>query len=292
MNLINKKVTHKRFGTGIIVKQNDSNIEIHFESENKMFVYPDVFGTHLTLHDESDAKSLDEIIQKKEDEQKEEESKKVEEKKLQRKKRELRLEHEKLMKHHKLHSESQMVFWCDTEEQNSSFSEWKVFSGAIKSGTNKGKPNKPIRLHQNSAVLLTAVDTGIPEQGRRILGVYMVNEDFVGKLCEDGYIPAHSKYRIQLTEQESDQLLFWKYYVNEKSPEKMTWNTGKYRYFDNLWMAQILLDIISLKSDPTERELAQQFFEHFCKMNQITDQELPKPNGAIMRVKEPAQKSH
>lgn len=284
MNLINKKVTHKRFGMGSIVKHNETSIEIHFASENKMFVFPDVFGTHLKLHDKSDANSLEKIIQKKEMERKEEERKKEEEKKLQRKYQELRLEHEKLMKHHKLHPESQMVFRCDTEEQNSSFSEWKVFSGAIKSGNNKGKPNKPIRLHQNSAVLLTAIDSGMPEKDRHILGVYMVNEDFIGKLCEDGNILAHSKYRIQLTEQESEQLLFWQYYVDKKSPDKMTWNTGKYRYFDNLWMAQILLDIVSLKSNTEERELAQQFFKHFCKMNQITVQDLAKPNGALMRI--------
>lgn len=284
MNLIDKKVTHKLFGMGSIVKHNESSIEIHFASENKKFVFPDVFEKHLKLHDKSVANLLEKIIQDKEMERKEEEWKKEEEKKQQRKKHELLLEHEKLMKNHKLHPESQMVFWCDTEEQNSSFSEWKVFSGVIKSGNNKGKPNKPIRLHQNSAVLLTAIDSSKPEKERRILGVYMVNEDFIGKLCEDGYIPAHSKYRIQLTEQESDQMLFWEYYVNEKSPDKMTWNTGKYRYFDNSWMAQILLDIVSLKSDPKEQELAQQFFEHFCKMNQITDQELPKPNGALMRI--------
>ena len=284
MNLINEKVTHERFGMGSIVKHNESSIEINFASESKKFVFPDVFGKHLKLHNKSVANSLEKIIQKKEMERKEEELKKEEAKELQQKNQELRMEHEKLMKNHKLHPESQMVFWCDTEEQNSSFSEWKVFSGVIKSGNNKGKPNKPIRLHQNSAVLLTAIDSSMPEKDRRILGVYMVNEDFIGKLCEDGYIPAHSTYKLQLTEQESDQMLFWKYYVNEKSPHKMTWNTGKYRYFDNLWMAQILLDIVSLKSDPEERELAQQFFEHFCKMNQITDQELPKPNGALLRI--------
>lgn len=284
MNLINKKVTHKRFGTGSIVKHNDSSIEINFASENKMFVFPDVFGEHLTLHDKSVAHSFEKILQEKELERKEEELKKEEEKELQRKNQELRLGHEKLMKNHKLHPESQMVFWCDKEEQVSSFSEWKVFSGEIKSGNNKGKPNKPIRLHQNSAVLLTEIDSSMPEKDRRILGVYMVNEDFIGKLCEDGYIPAHSKYRLQLTEQESDQMLFWNYYVNEKFPQKMTWNTGKYRYFDNLWMAQILHDIVSLKSDPMEQELAQEFFEHFCKMNQITEQDLPKPNGALMRI--------
>lgn len=284
MNLINKKVTHKLFGMGSIVKHNDTSIEIHFASENKLFVFPDAFEKHLILHDKNDANSLEEIIQKRESKRKEEEWKKEEEMKLQRKKQKLRLEHEKLMNHHKLHPESQMVFWCDTEEQDRSFSEWKVFSGEIKSGTNKGKPNKPSRLHQNSAVLLTARDASMPEKDRRILGVYMVNEDFVGKLCDDGIIPAHSKYKLQLTEQEADQLLFWNYYINEKTPQKMSWNTGKYRYFDNLWMAQILLDIVSLKSEPQERELAQQFFKHFCKMNQITEQELPKPNGALMRV--------
>ncbi|MGE1115155.1 malate synthase [Priestia megaterium] len=284
MNLINKKVTHERFGMGSIVKYNDSSIEIHFASENKKFVFPDVFGKHLKLHDKRVAHSLEKIIQKKEMKRKEEEWKKEEEKKLQRKKQELRWGHEKLMKNHKLHPESQVVFWCDTEEQNSSFSEWKVFSGVIKSGNNKGKPTKPIRLHQNSAVLLTAIDSSMPEKDRRILGVYMVNEDFIGKLCEDGYIPAHSKYRLQLTEQESDQMLFWEYYENVKFPEKMTWNTGKYRYFDNSWMAQMLLDIVSLKSDPKEREQAQQFFEHFCKMNLITAEELPKPNGALTRI--------
>ncbi|KYG91361.1 malate synthase [[Bacillus] sp. KCTC 13219] len=284
MNLINKKVTHKRFGTGSIVKHNDSTIEIHFATESKKFIFPDVFGKHLKLHDESAANSLEKIIQQREIEQKKEEEKKEEEKKLQRKKQELRLEYEKLMNNHKLHPKSQMVFWCDIEEQSSSFSEWKVFSGVIKSGTNKGKPNKPIRLHQNSAVLLTAIDSNMPEKDRRILGVYMVNEDFIGKLCEDGYIPAHSKYKLHLTEQEANQMLFWKYYVNEKSPQNMTWKTGKYRYFDNLWMAQILHDIVSLKSDPTERELAQQFLKHFCKMNQITEQELSKPDGALMRI--------
>ena len=284
MNLINKKVTHKSFGVGSIVKHNDCSIEINFASEHKKFVFPDAFEKHLKLHDKSDANSLQQIIDEKELERRAIEWKKEEELKQQRKNLELRLEHEKLMKYHKLHPESQMVFWCDSEEKNSSLTDWKVFSGVIKSGNNKGKPNKPIRLYQNSAVLLTSIDSSLPEKERRILGVYMVNEEFIGKLCEDGYIPAHSKYKLQLTEQESDQLLFWKYYINEKSPEKMTWNTGKYRYFDNLWMAQILHDIISLKSDPREQELAQKFFKHFCKMNKITEQDLPKPNGALMRI--------
>jgi hypothetical protein len=284
MNLINKKVTHERFGTGNIVGLNDSIIEIHFASESKKFVFPDVFIEHLKLDDKSAASSLEKVIEKRVMEQKEQEWKKEEEKKLLRKEQQLRIERERLMKNHKLHPQSQMVFWCDTDEQNSAFSDWKVFSGTIKSGNNKGKPNKPIRLHQNSACLLTAVDPDMPEKDRRILGVYMVKENYIGKVCEDGYIPAHSEYRLQLTEQESEQMLFWKYYVNEKFPHKTTWNTGKYRYFDNVWMAQILHDIIELKSDPTEKKLAQDFLGHFCKMNEIREKELPKPNGVLVRI--------
>lgn len=284
MNLINKKVTHMRFGTGSIVNQNDYVIEIHFETENKKFVFPDAFGKHLKLHEQSAAHSLEKIIHEKEMEREQEERKKDEAIQRYRKNLELRLEHEKLMKNHKLHPESQMAFWCDSEEQIRAFTEWKVFSGVIKTGNNKGKPNKPIRLHQNSVCLLTARDSDMPEKDRRILGVYMMKENFIGKLCENGMIPAHSEYRLQLTKQESDQMLFWNYYANEKSPDSMTWNSGKYRYFDNVWMAQILFDMVSLKNDPKERELAQQFFEHFCKMNAISDHELPKPNGVLMRV--------
>ena len=284
MNLINKEVTHKRFGKGSVVEHNGSIIEINFATENKKFVFPDAFGKHLKLNDQSAAHSLEKIIQKKEIEREKIEREKEEEKELQRKEQQLRLEHEKLMKNHKLHPQSQMVFWCDAEELSSVFTEWKVFTGEIKSGNNKGTPKKPTRIHQNSVVLLTERDSDMPEKDRRILGVYMVSEGFIGKVCEDGYIPAHSEYKLQLTEQESDRMLFWKYYVNEKSPQSMTWNTGKFRYFDNEWMAQILRDMVSLKSDTQEQELAQNFFEHFCKMNRILKEELPEPNGALMRI--------
>jgi len=284
MNLINKEVSHKHFGKGSVVRHDDSIIEIHFATENKKFVYPDAFGKHLKLQDKIAANSLEEIIQKKKMEREEVEREEEKEKDRQRKEQQLRLEHEKLMKNHKLHHESQVVFWCDVEELSKVFTEWRVFTGEVKSGNNKGKPNKPTRIYPNSVLLLTSRDSSMLEKDRRILGAYMVNEDFIGKFCEDGYIPAHSKYRLQLTEQESNKMPFWKYYLNENSPQKMTWNSGKYRYFDNVWMAQILLDIVSLKSDTQEQELAQNFFEHFCRMNRINEEELPEPNGALMRI--------
>jgi hypothetical protein len=283
MNLIDKKVTHNLFGEGNIINQNDSSIEINFASENKKFIYPDVFGKHLKLHDRDVAKLLDEMIQAKEKKLKEKEIQKEEERILQREKQKLRMEYERISNNHKLHDESQMVFWCDTDEQTSAMNDWKIFLGTVKSGTNKGNPIKAVRLHQNSAVLLTARESDVLEKDRRILGMFMVESNFIGKLCEDGNVPAHPIYKIQLTKEESDQLLFWNYYTNKKSPEKMSWNTGKTRYFDNAWMAQILLDIVSIKTDPVEKEQAQQFLDYFCKMNQIIIGELDKPNGLLTR---------
>ena len=285
MNLINKIVTHKVFGEGSIVIHNDSRVEIQFATESKNFVYPDVFAQHLTLHDSNSATLIEKIIQAKEEKVEENKRKKQQEKELLQKKQQLRVDYEKIMHNHKLHSESQLVYWCDTEEQNNVFTDWNVTSGTIKSGNNKGMPSKLTRLHQNSAIVLTAREADVLEEERRILGLYMVKKNFIGKLSDDGEVPAHSKYKIQLTKEESDQLPFWKYYTYKKSPEKMSWNTGKHRYFDNVWTAQILVDILALKKDPSEKEEVQQFLNHFCKMNQLSIEELPMPTGVLANNK-------
>jgi len=284
MDLVNKQVAHKIFGKGSVVGQTESHIEIHFVEGNKKFVFPDAFDMYLSLTDRRAANSIKKMIEKRQKKRKEEELEHEKIKALQYEEEKRFLEREKLMKNLKIHPSSQAAFWCDGQEQNMAFAEWRVFTGITKSGNNQGLPNRPTRMHQNSACLLTARDSGILEKDRCIIGVYMVNETFIGKLCEDGYIPAHSEYKLRLSEQESEKMLFWNYYANERYPQNMTWNSGKYRYFDNAWMAQILRDIISLKGEQKERQLAQNFFEHFCQMNKIREEELPKPNGTLMRL--------
>ena len=100
-----------------------------------------------------------------------------------------------------------------------------------KSGMNEGKPNKPVRIGKTSACLLTikAQDSGKPAALWALHG----GSAFVGQLREDGYIPSNPKYRLRLSDEES-KMLFWNYYINEKYPERMTWNTGVYKYFDNM----------------------------------------------------------
>ncbi|GEM_PF-211301 len=294
MNLINKQVTHDSFGIGSVVGHTNSCVVIHFESGEKKFIYPDAFGKYLTLVDQHAADLVNLINQKREEKLtqeilmqklcKIEVLKLQKEKVLQHQEQQSLLQREKLLKKLKIHASSQVVFGYEAKDLDRVFTEWKVFTGVTKSGKKAGQINCPMRLSQNSACLLTSKKPGRPEKDRRIAGFFMVNEGFIGKMCEDGYIPAHPEYRLHLTEQESKKMLFWNYYANEKLPQKMTLSSGIYHYFNNICMAQILRDIVSLRNETPKQEDAQNFFEYFCHINQIIEKELPKSNGALKRI--------
>jgi hypothetical protein len=283
MDLLNEKVTHKSFGKGSVVACDDAYVEVRFPLGLKKFVFPDVFGTHLILVDPKLAKRVDSVRQRVEIEREEEAARLEAVRAIEEEKRQRALEREELLRNHKLSPVSQVAFWCDEAEREKVFSEWMVFTGLRKSGAHKGSPNRLVRLHQNSCCLITAREPDEPEKDRRIIGLFMVGETFVGKLCEDGYIPAHAEYRLRLSEEESKKMLFWNYYFNERYPNNITWNSGRHRYFDNVWMAQILQDIVALRGGSSESELAKSFLEHFCKMNRLNEAELPRPNGALTR---------
>lgn len=277
MNLINEKITHKVFGKGNIVDHDDTIITVDFDDDIKKFVYPDAFKNFITLNDEETAKSLNSVLLEREKEEaalnkiREEEKEQLA---FEQKRREL-------LKNHKIHESSQIVFWLDEEEQQNVFTDWKVFTGRTQSGKSKGQPNKATRLRPNSAALLTVRTPDQDETERRILGIYMVNETFSGNLSEDGMVTPHSDFRIKLTDEEADKMLFWNYYINKNYPHRTTWNSGKYRYFDNIWTAQILKDIIAMRTDEEEIKEATTFLEYFCKMNVIDIDNIPEANGAL-----------
>ena len=284
MDLINKEVTHAKWGVGTITAHEDTIVSIRFDAVNKKFVYPDAFEQHLTMKNDKDAAYFNSMMAAKEavHQQKVQEQQTLREEAQ--KKEKLRLQYERLATNHKLHPQSQLVFWCDEEEKTAVLRDWVLFSGAMKSGQNKGKPNKAVRLHQNSAVVVTARDAKQPEKDRRILGLYMVKEGYIGKLADDGFVPAHAMYRIRLTEEESSKLYFWHYYTNHKTPEKMAWSTGKYRYFDNEWTAQILRDIYALKTTKAEKEEVIAFLQYFCKNNQLMVNNIAPRNGVLTQM--------
>lgn len=284
MKLNDKQVKHKSFGTGIVVDSSDSYIEIEFPTGKKKFVFPDAFANYLTLVDEEVGDIVDEMVEEKAQELLEEEEKLNEERDLLLRERHIKREQEKITKNHKSHNSLQAVFWCSEEELDSVFEEWKVSTGLIKSGAKEGQPNRLSRLNGQSSCLITTREADVAEKDRRIQGIFMVKENFLGKLNEDGLISAHSEYKLRLTEEESEKMLFWNYYVNNRYPDKMTWNTGRYRYFDNIIAAQILRDVISLRDDSEERKFVEEYFDYFCKMNLIDPEKLPKPNGTLKQI--------
>ena len=284
MNLDNKKVKHKSFGTGKIIRSSESYIEIEFPSGNKKFVFPDAFAKFLTLEDDKASKKIHKLVKEKKQEIIEEEAQIIEDRDRLLRKREIKREQDKMLKSHKSHPSLQVVFWLQDDEFNKVFDEGRVFTGLIKSGAKEGQPNRLVRLNRKSTCLLTARDQDVEEKDRKILGIYMVKEDFMGKLNEDGYIPSHSDHIIRLSDKESEKMLFWNYYANERYPDKMTWNTGRYRYFENLIAGQILRDIVSIKDNPEEKKAAQSFFDYFCKMNLIDKDKLPEANGVLKRI--------
>lgn len=285
MNLVNKKVVHGTFGKGNIISCDEDYVEIDFESGTKKFVFPDVFGKYMTIADEKASELVKKEIKKSEAESEKEALKIKEENMLARERRQA-LAQKKGIQSGKANPELQSVFWCDSEEEEEIFTRWSVFVGEIKSGAKKGEPRRLARMNHKSACLITKRDSDMEEEDRQILGVFMAGENFNGKLNEDGYIAAHPQYRLRLSEEESQKMLFWNYYKDKKFPARMTWNSGKQRYFDNLWMAQVLQEIVSLRAETEGQEEVQLFFEYFCKTNRINRDELPKPSGSLVQTDE------
>ena len=253
------------------------SLPLNLMKDIKKFVYPDAFGKFITLNDQSTAKTFKKIFLKKEMEEEALEKKREEEKEQQA----LEQQRQEKLKNHKIHESSQIVFWLDEEEQQNVFIDWQVSTGELQSGKNKGQPNRAARLSPNSAGLLTARKSDQPETERLILGLYMVKETFSGNLSDDGMVPSHSEFRIELTDQEAEKMLFWNYYINKNYPHRTSWNSGKFRYFDNVWTAQILKDIIALKTDEEQIKEAKNFLEYFCEMNALDMDNIPEADGAL-----------
>lgn len=293
MDLVNKEVKHGAFGKGNVINYDDTYININFESGEKRFIFPDVFKRYITFTDEKANELVNKKIEKKEERLEKEEAIRIEkerervllleEQKALEEERLNRLKQKKRIKNSDTHSKVQSVFWVDPGEEEEIFRDWQVFTGEIKSGKNKGKPRQFARMSPNSACLITKRKEDVKEEDRKILGMFLANESFDGRECEDGYITAHPDYRIELTQEESNKMLFWNYYLDENDPTNTVWNSGRQRYFDNTWMAQILRDIVSLREDPEEKKEAKDFFDHFCQLNFINQDELPDPKGALVR---------
>lgn len=161
---------------------------------------------------------------------------------------------------------------------------WKAFAGMIQNGENKGKPLKLKNVHYNSLALLTTRLPSEKEGERIIFGVFMVDDIFEGDDSHEGYVSAKSDYKIKITPKEAQTMKFWNYYFNPKNPESIRMGSGLFRYLNDEQAIQILRDLVKLKEKTPEAESAKCLLDHFCQINQIDINKIPKVlMGALQR---------
>jgi len=161
--------------------------------------------------------------------------------------------------------------------------DWKASAGIVQTGEKRGKPMRLLQVQPNSLAILTTRRPFSSDDTRFIFAVFLVDESYAGDAREEGYVSTRSQWKISLTPQQANKMLFWKYYRNKNAPKKMVFGSGLHRYLSDYQAAQILRDIINVKSIPEEREFAQQFFLHFCTINGLQPDDIPLPSGALAK---------
>jgi hypothetical protein len=254
MQLIGQPIKHNKFGRGIVTDWKDTIITVCFDMGEKKFIYPDAFANFLILKNEAIQKQILEILEAREA-KKEEERRALQE--IQ--------ERRSMLNNLKISPQSQAVLSIEPDKINDVFASWTVSTGCYISGYSRGFPRIPERLKPNSMCLLTVRDKEQLEENRRIIGAFMVEEDFLGSYCRDGIIHAHPHYRLQLPHEQ--QPFFWPYIVKE--PQKQRWGKVPFKYMSNHAAERILFNIKSCISDAENQKCADAFYQYFCEMNRI-----------------------
>jgi hypothetical protein len=159
---------------------------------------------------------------------------------------------------------------------------WAAYAGIVQNGERKGEPMKLNEVKINSLCVLTTRNPLTIEAERYIFGAFLVDDTYEGDSAEAGSVSTKSKYKIKLSEDEANTLKYWNYHSNSNSPEKQLWASGLHRYFSNQEAAQILRDIAKVKKGTKDENLAQEFYEHFCKLHNVKIDTLPSPKGSLM----------
>ncbi len=254
MQLIGQAIRHDTFGKGVVTGWDRHTLTVCFSEGDKRFLFPDAFEKHLTLRNDAMQETIESLLQKKEAE---------------REARQQAVQEEQERRHRmetlKVSENSQAAFQIPAEQLETPFSDWSVSTGVYLSGGSKGEPRIPDRMKPNSLCLLTHRASGAAEGTRRILGAFMVEEDFFGNLCRNGVIHAHPACRMALAPEE--QPLFWPYFTQE--PARQRWGNTAMKYFSNRTAEQILWDLVNSRRLPEQQAAANDFYAYFCAINHL-----------------------
>ncbi|WMJ89207.1 hypothetical protein [Anaerocolumna sp. MB42-C2] len=256
MQLVGEIVHHTKFGEGKVSDKADRILTILFPVGEKKFYYPDAFEKHLTLKNKRKQQQINKLVDNLVEERKRCENIKLEKQKA----------YERIW-NLKVKPNSQAAFGFVNNSIENAFSLWTLSTGVYLSGNQRGLPRVPQRIQLNSACLLTICPDGLTEKYRKIIGVFMARNDFDGRLCRDGIIHSHEKYRIKL--ESSEELSFWNYFVADAATDN--WGNIEIRYFCNKTMQKILKDIREKAVTLERREFFDEFYRYFLRVNKLLD---------------------
>lgn len=262
--LLGQPVKHTSFGKGIITEVSSKIVTISFAQGEKRFLYPDAFSTFLTLKDTAKQKEINAKYNRRLRAQEEERKREYEKEEQRRQLRSM-----------KIAPNAQAAFnvvWDDAEQMIACGS---VSTGCYLSGYSKGEARIPSRIKPNSACLLTGLPENGEEKDRRILGAFMVREDFWGEQCMDGLVSGHDRYRVCIP---ADlDVFFWDYFAHDGTFP--SWGRVAFRYFSNKTMQKILLDMTKLFADTEQEAVVDEFYQYFSEVNRLPIEEKNADNA-------------
>jgi len=253
MKLIGQPIKHKTFGHGIVTAFTGGIMTICFQDSEKKFIYPDAFKNFLVLKDQRIQQSIQKQIEA-------QEAAILQKNELEQAERDRR---QKLL-NYKVAANSHAVFNISPEQARQVCQTYTVSTGNYISGCSKGQLRIAERMKPNSACLLTVRANGETEAERKIIGAFMVEEDFFGEDVQDGMIQGHPQYRLLVPD--GPPMLFWET-MNQKAPPR--WGNAAFKYCSGDSVNQILFKLLERFDASAQKELAIDFYQYFCKKNSL-----------------------
>ncbi|HYF81910.1 MAG TPA: hypothetical protein VEB00_02620 [Clostridia bacterium] len=171
--------------------------------------------------------------------------------------------------------------------ESSMLNDWKALAGYNNNGIRAGEARTIKNAEIGSLAVLTLVTPNDSEYNRRIFALFLIDDYYEGGVDtysneSEGYVACNSKYKLNFTRSETNELMFWDYYSNENTPE-CRWSSGLFRYFEDEQAAQILKQAALIKTGTGEESLARDFLEYYCKTHSIKITEIQSPSGSKIK---------
>jgi len=252
--LLGQTVKHISFGKGIISNLSGNIVTVKFSVGEKKFLFPEAFSKFLTLKDTNRQAEITEKY-----------NEKIRDKQTKNKELIQIHEYKKKILTMKITPNSQAAFDISMNEFEKIMESGMLSTGLYLSGYSKGRVRIPSRLKPNSVCLVTGLTDTEKEIERRILGAFMVKDDFFGDQCSNGIVEGHDKYKVYIPADVN--LPYWSYFENNGSVP--CWSKVPFRYFPNITMKKILLDMTELLAGTKQEAVINEFYRYFCEINRL-----------------------